>query len=219
MDLDGVESTVAKTLGGADELTVNDLSGTSLTDVKADLSATGGGDDAAADNVIVNGTPGDDVAVVSGAARSARVAGLSAGVSVSGAVAGSDRLRVNALAGDDVIDASGAAADTALLTLDGGADDDVLIGGAGPDTLLGGPGDDVLIGGPGNDTLDGGTGDNVVIQSLGADVVRGANVAGVKWLDKNARTVKGKTVFTVDGEKVKLPRVDLKQLTRGASVG
>ena len=59
----------------------------------------------------------------------------------------------------------------ALLTLDGGDGDDVLIGGDGDDTLLGGAGDDVLIGGAGTDTLDGGPGDNVVIQSLGADAV------------------------------------------------
>ena len=55
-----------------------------------------------------------------------------------------------------MVDASGLSADSALLTLDGGADDDVLIGGDGDDVLLGGPGDDVLIGGPGNDTIDGG---------------------------------------------------------------
>ena len=61
MDLNDVESIVARTLGGADIVTVNDLSGTDVTDVDADLAAAGGGDDAAADNVIVNGTNGDDV--------------------------------------------------------------------------------------------------------------------------------------------------------------
>ena len=38
MDLDDVESIVAKTLGGTDNLTVNDLSGTDVTDVEADLA-------------------------------------------------------------------------------------------------------------------------------------------------------------------------------------
>jgi Ca2+-binding RTX toxin-like protein len=217
MDLNGVESTIAKTLGGTDELVVNDLSGTNLTKVTADVAAQGGGDDLQPDNVVVTGTNNDDVAIVSGAARNAQVNGLPTVVSITGAVAGSDRLRVNTMAGDDVIDASGTAADTALLTLDGGDNDDVLIGGQGADVLLGGAGDDVLIGGPGNDTLDGGPGDNVVIQSLGADTVKTADVVGAKWLKKNARTVKGRTVLTVDGEKVKLPRADLKQITRGAT--
>jgi Ca2+-binding RTX toxin-like protein len=217
MDLDDLEFIVAKTLGGSDNLVVNDLSGTDVVNVVADLASSGGGDDAQADNVVVNGTTGDDVVSVTGAGPNVQVAGLPALVSVSGAIAGSDRLTVNALAGSDVVDASGLAAGSALLTLDGGDGDDVLVGGAGNDVLLGGEGDDVLVGGPGQDTVDGGPGDNVVIQSLGADTVKAADLAGVEWLTKNARTVKGKTVFTVDGENVKLPRADLKQLTRGAT--
>ena len=82
--------------------------------------------------------------------------GLPAQTSVRGAIAASDRLTIAAVGGDDVVDASALAANSALLTLDGGEGDDVLIGGAGDDTLLGGPGDDVLIGGPGTDTADGG---------------------------------------------------------------
>ena len=42
-------------------------------------------------------------------------------------------------------------------TLDGGADEDHLLGGAGADTPHGGTGNDVLIGGAGDDTLDGGS--------------------------------------------------------------
>ena len=84
---------------------------------------------------------------------------------MTGAVAGSDRVTVAALAGDDVVDGSGLAANSALLTLDGGDGDDVLIGGAGDDVLVGGSGDDVLIGGPGNDTNDGGAGTNTVLDT------------------------------------------------------
>jgi Ca2+-binding RTX toxin-like protein len=217
MDLNGVESTVVKALGGTDELTVNDLSGTNLTDVKADLAATNGGDDAAADNVIVNATNGDDVVSVTGSAGNVKASGLAAAVSATGVVAGSDRLTVNAMPGDDVIDASSVPATSALLTLNGGDGDDVILGGQGPDTLLGGPGDDVLIGGGGNDTIDGGPGDNVVIRSFGADKVKAANVVGTKWLKSNAKIIDGRTVLRVDGENVKLPRADLKQITRGAA--
>ena len=171
----------------------------------------------AADNVIANATNGDDVASVTGAGPNARCAASPPRVSVAGAVAGSDRLTVNALAGDDVIDASGLPAGTvALLTLDGGEGDDVLLGGAGDDTLLGGAGDDVLIGGPGTDTLDGAPGDDVVIQSLTAGRVRSAAVVGQGWLTAHARTGKaGKTVLVVDGEKRKLPRADRARLARG----
>ena len=65
-------------LGGADTLTVDDLSGTDVTEVNVDLAATGGGDDGAADNVIVNATNGDDVVDVAGDAAGAPVLGLAA---------------------------------------------------------------------------------------------------------------------------------------------
>jgi len=210
MDLNDVENIVAKTFGGADNLVVGDLSGTDLVDMVADLAASdAGGDDAAADNVITTGTNGDDVVSVAGAGTNTAVTGRSARVVMSGGIAGSDRLTVNALAGDDVIDASAVAASAGLLTLDGGDNDDVLLGGAGNDTLLGGAGDDVLLGGPGNDTTDGGTGDNVVIDSLTAGTVRSATTVGQRWLKTHARRVNGKTLLQVDGKEHKLPRADL----------
>ena len=135
---------------------------------------------------------------------------------MSGAIAGSDRITVNALDGGDVVDASGLAASAALLTLSGGDGDDVLIGGAGDDTLLGGAGDDVLIGGPGNDTIDGAPGDDVVIGSLSANTVTSAKAVGKRWVKRHARTVRGKTVLKVDGEKHRLPRAKLVRLVRDA---
>jgi Ca2+-binding RTX toxin-like protein len=217
MDLNDLESIVARTLGGTDKLVVGDLSGTDVTGVVADLAPFGGGDDAAADNVVVDGTNGDDVATVVGTGPNAQVSGLPALVSVSGAIAGSDRLTVRALAGSDVIDASGLSAGSALLTLDGGEGDDVLLGGSGDDTLLGDAGDDVLIGGPGNDTIDGGTGDNVVLDSFAANTVTSATTVGKRWLKRHARTVKGKTVLRFHGEKRTLPRAQVRGLARGVT--
>jgi Ca2+-binding RTX toxin-like protein len=188
MDLNDVESIVAKTLGGADNLVVNDLSATDVTDVKADLST----DDLAVANVIANATNGDDVAIVTGTGPNAQVSGLAARISVTGAIAGRARITVNALAGDDVVDASGLAATSALLTLDGGDNDDVLMGGDGDDLLLGGAGDDVLIGGPGNDDINGAPGDDVVL-ARAANSVRSATVVAGRWLQAHARIVKGKT--------------------------
>ena len=217
MDLDNVESIVAKTLGGTDDLVVNDLSGTDVVNVVADLSATGGGDDGQPDNVVVNGTNGDDVAVITGTGPDAQVADLSALVSVSGAIAGSDRLTVNGLAGADVVDASELSSDSALLTLDGGDGDDVLIGGQGNDALFGGAGDDVLIGGPGDDTIDGGPGDNVVLDARAANTVSPARSSGQEWLASHARTVEGKTVLDVGGRAQTLPRADLPEIISEAA--
>jgi Ca2+-binding RTX toxin-like protein len=166
MDLNGVEGIDFNARGGADTITVNDLSGTDLTQLNLDLanppgSGTGDGQ---ADAVIVNGTNGADAIAVAGNANGTSVFGLAALVNITGAEAANDRLTVNALAGDDVVDASGLSADAIQLTANGGDGNDVLIGGAGNDTLTGGNGDDILEGGLGLDNLDGGPGDNILIQ-------------------------------------------------------
>jgi Ca2+-binding RTX toxin-like protein len=216
MDLDDVEGVDFNALGGADNVLVHDLSGTDLTEVNTNLAAATGAGDAAPDNVIVEGTEGDDVSVIAGDASGVAVLGLAARVNITGAEAANDRLRINMRAGDDVVDATSLAAGSIQLTADGGDDDDVLLGGAGDDVLLGGAGDDVLIGGPGNDTIDGGPGSNVVIQSLGPDTVSAAATVGTEWLEGHARIVDGKTVLDVGGRKHTLPRADLHELARGA---
>jgi Ca2+-binding RTX toxin-like protein len=164
MDVDGVERFGLAALGGADTITVDDLSATSLSQIDLALAATVGGGDGQADRVIVNATNGDDAIIVVGSAGQLVVNGLHAKVTVSDAEVALDALTVNALAGNDVVDASALAANVMTLTTDGGDGDDVLIGSAGGDTIFGRAGDDVLIGGPGVDILDGGTGNNVVIQ-------------------------------------------------------
>lgn len=164
MDLNETEAINFNALGGADKITVNDLSGTDVTEVNLNLAVIGGGGDGVADNVLVNGTDGDDVAVVVGDASGQSVMGLAAQVNITGAEAALDRLTVTALAGDDVVEATGLAAGSILFTADGREGDDILEGGGGDDMLIGGDGDDILVGGPGQDVLDGGAGDNVLIQ-------------------------------------------------------
>src|SRR5262249_27432645 len=164
MDLNAVERIDFNALGGADQITVHDLSGTDVTEINLNLALAGGAGDGAADNVIVEGTGGDDVISVSGTPGAATVAGLSATINITGAEAANDRLTVNALAGDDVVEASGLVAGVIQFTANGGDGNDVLIGSDGDDTLNGEAGDDVLIGGPGNDILDGGTGNNIIFQ-------------------------------------------------------
>jgi RTX calcium-binding nonapeptide repeat (4 copies) len=211
MDLDDVEFIVAKMLGGADRLAVHDLSGTDVVNVIADLNVPSG-DDLAADNVVVDGTNGSDIASIIGAGTNVQVSDLAALISVSGGFAATDQLTVSTLVGDDVIDASAVAAGAMLLTLDGGDNDDVLVGGAGDDTLLGGEGDDVLFGGPGNDTIDGGPGDNIVIDEFGLNAVTSATVGDKDWVKKHVHKADGKTVVDHKGKARALPHADLNQL-------
>jgi Ca2+-binding RTX toxin-like protein len=164
MDLNDVEGIDFNALGGADNVTVHDMSGTDLVEVNLNLAQSGGAGDSAADSVTVLGTNDDDVILAVGDASGVSVLGLATQVNITGHEAANDRLTVNALAGDDVIEASGLAAGAIQFTGNGGDDDDVLVGGENADVLSGGDGDDVLVGGAGIDILDGGDGDNVVIQ-------------------------------------------------------
>ena len=166
MDLNDVESIDFIARGGADTITVGDLSGTDVTEVNLNLESTPGSGvgDGQADNVIVQGTSDDDIAMAIGDASGTSLLGLAAQINITGAEAANDRLTVNTLAGDDVVEGSGLAAGAIQLTANGGDNNDVLVGGDGADVLLGGDGDDVLVGGPGQDLLDGGPGDDIEIQ-------------------------------------------------------
>jgi Ca2+-binding RTX toxin-like protein len=166
MDVNGVEQVNVAAKGGADTITVNDLSGTGVTQVNLDLAgAPGSGTgDGAADTVIVNGTPGNDAVAVAGGAGGISVVGLSEAVNISGAEAANDQLIVRAEGGADAVNALRLAAGAIQLTEDGGDGTDVLIGSQGDDHLIGGAGNDLLIGGPGHDVLDGGPGNNILIQ-------------------------------------------------------
>jgi Ca2+-binding RTX toxin-like protein len=174
MDTHGVEAIDFNALGGADNVTIGDLTGTDVKQVTIDLAASIGGTagDGANDTVTVNGTSGSDVIVVTIENGALVILGLASKIVIEH-FDFNDTIHIAGLGGDDVIEASGVGADGPKLILDGGDGADVLIGGAGNDTLLGGAGDDVLIGGPGQDVLDGGPGDNVVIQSIVANPAPG----------------------------------------------
>jgi Ca2+-binding RTX toxin-like protein len=171
MDLDNVETVDVKAKGGADNITVDDLSKTDVDKVNIDL----GGADGASDTVVLNATNGDDAITITNNNGVVTVTGLGREVTISNFDA-NDRIVINGLGGDDVIEASGLTG--MLLTANGDDGDDVLIGSAGNDTLTGGAGDDVLIGGPGVDILDGGTGDNILIQSLTVAPMASSNSTG-----------------------------------------
>jgi len=173
MDTNGVETIHFNALGGADLITVNDLSGTDVKTVDIDLGVVGGGDDGAPDTVVINGTSGNDTIALSLVNGKLVVDGLAYQVVIEDFHIG-DRIQINGLGGDDVIDASALGALAATLSFDGGQGNDILIGGAGADVLVGNDGDDVLIGNAGQDVLDGGTGSNTLFQDLAATVTNGA---------------------------------------------
>ena len=101
MDTAGVERVDFNALGGADLATVNDLSGTDVSDVRLDLAGTLGGasGDGQTDRVVVNATDGEDTINVQGDADVVKVSGLAATVAILHSEAANDRLEVNTLDG------------------------------------------------------------------------------------------------------------------------
>jgi Ca2+-binding RTX toxin-like protein len=220
MDLNDVERIDFNALGGADRVTVHDLSGTDVVEVNVNLAGTlnGGAGDSAADQVIVNGTGGDDIALIVGDASGVSVLGLAAQVNITRSEAALDRLHIVTGDGDDVIEASGVQAGAIGLVLDGGAGNDVIIGSDGDDVLIGGEGDDVLIGGGGNDVFDFGPGDDIEIQDFtaGQDKVDLRSIAGAdgfEWVLARAKDVGGSTVIDFgDGDEMTLANVTVASL-------
>jgi Ca2+-binding RTX toxin-like protein len=204
MDLNGVEHVNVVALGGADTITVNDLTGTNVNQVAIELAATPGSGvgDGQADTIVINGTNGNDVITVTENNGVVTVSGLATDVTITGFEAANDRIVINGLGGDDVIEASGLSG--MQLIANGGDGDDVLIGSAGNDTLTGGAGDDVLIGGPGQDILDGGPGNNINIQSV---IFAPGNSAGIGHAALLGQFMASSFVTTGDGQGA-LPIVD-----------
>jgi Ca2+-binding RTX toxin-like protein len=163
MDSDDVEVVDLNALGNVDKLTVNDLSGTDMVEINSNLAGTLGGaaGDGQADNVIVNGTNGNDVIDVVGAGTSASVLGLSARVNITNSEGANDSLAINTLGGEDGVTATTLPAGVIKLTIDGGVGDDSLLGSQGADVFLARGGDDFLFGDNGNDLALMGTEDDV----------------------------------------------------------
>ena len=181
MDLNSIEQIKIATLGGEDNVTVNDLTGTGVNEVFVQLGSSAGGGDGQPDTVVVNGTATDDTIRVSTAGAAVVVTGLSAKTNVNGIDPGSvDALTINGLGGDDNINASQLRAGQVKLTINGGDGNDLITGSAGDDLVFGGRGNDTALLGGGNDTFvwNPGDGSDTVDGQTGVDTLlfNGANV-------------------------------------------
>ena len=170
----GVEQLLLTAGGGADVVTVGDLTGTGLSSLDADLAVAAAGD-AAADSVVVEGTSAPDVIQAAGVASTVQVSGMPATVNVLGSEAANDSLTVRGLGGNDTLSGSAGLAALIRLTLDGGDGNDTVNGGNGADTVVAGSGNDTVDGNGGNDTAFLGDGNDTFVWDPGdgSDVVEG----------------------------------------------
>ncbi len=207
MDTAGVERVDFNALGGADLVTVNDLSGTDVSDVNVDLAGTLGGatGDGQADSVIVNGTNGNDTINVSGDASGVAVSGLAAPVAIEHQEP-NDGLTVNGLGGNDAISAATLAAQAITLTLDGGAGDDTIAGARGAEVAIGGDGNDSIDGNGGNDAAFLGAGDDTFVWDPGdgSDTIEGED--GADRMLFNGANVAEKIELSANGNRLRFTR-------------
>jgi Ca2+-binding RTX toxin-like protein len=197
MDLNGVENVELRALGGADALTVGDLSGTDLTRLDFDGRGPNGGPDATADSVTVNGTNGADAIFVGGDTGGVRVSGLHTEVNIFSQDPTLDSLTVNGQGGDDVINSQSLRAGSIQLAVNGGDGNDFLIGGDSDEVLNGGRGSDTALMGAGDDTFVWNPGD-------GSDIVEGQ--AGFDAMQFNGANIAEKIDIAANGGRVRFTR-------------
>jgi Ca2+-binding RTX toxin-like protein len=153
---DGVDTLIHEGTDGADDIEVRN--GAEIVEVRA-----GAGDDrveigtdawevhtdlgSGLDRAVVNDS--DEGNQTSVSAFSGRVSVLAGVWATFAGAEPTDRLRVNGNGGRDILSAS---TDAMALTLDGGDDTDVILGGPGRDLLIGGDDFDDIKGGRGDDT-------------------------------------------------------------------
>jgi Ca2+-binding RTX toxin-like protein len=137
LDVDGVEAAAIRALGGADDVTAGDLTGTDLRNVAVDLGAFDGSGDAAIDHVVAQGTDGPDRVTLSSEGATAIISGLKPVVRVTGAET-QDSTTAALLDGDDTINSSAVATGAARVDADGGAGTDTATyTGTGDDDEIG----------------------------------------------------------------------------------
>ncbi len=203
MDTNGVERVDFNALGGADTVTVNDLTATHVDDVNVDLAGTLGGatGDGQPDRITVHATDRRDAIDVAGDISGVTVSGLSALVAIQHQEP-TDALAVNGLGRDDVISAAALAAQAITLSLDGGTGDDAIAGGQGIETMLGGDGNDSLDGNRGNDLALMGAGDDTFVWDPGdgSDTIEGQD--GADTMLFNGANVPENVSLTANGNRL-----------------
>jgi len=122
MDTNGIETVNVRPLGGTDNVTVGDLTGTDVDTVSVDLSGTSNTPDGAADTVTVDGTSRRDRVDVSRFGSTISVAGLQAETNIFGSDPTLDTLQIQTFEGTDDVTVAQDVADLIVPVIDLGAD-------------------------------------------------------------------------------------------------
>jgi Ca2+-binding RTX toxin-like protein len=207
MDLNDVERVTFNALGGTDDITVRDTTGTDLQEVKIDLAGEllGTTSDGQVDTVTIEGSSEADQIDVLAFNGGLATLGTSAFITIDHFDA-TDRVVLSGGDGDDKLSASSAIASTIQLVFDGGVGDDEMSGSSGADTFVGGAGDDFVTGNRGDDVAHLGAGDDFFIWNPGdgSDTIEGGE--GTDFMGFRGANVAENVNIVADGERVKMFR-------------
>ena len=120
MDMNHVEQLALAALGGSDNITINDLSGTDFRRADINLAGSAGTSDGVLDNVTVNGSNRADHVNVTGDGSAVDVTGLRTETTITGADT-RDHLQVNTQDGNDTVHVDPSATALIGVTTDLGA--------------------------------------------------------------------------------------------------
>jgi Ca2+-binding RTX toxin-like protein len=120
MDMNHVEQLALAALGGTDNITINDLTGTDFRRADIDLAGSTGASDGVLDNVVVNGSNRADHVAVTGDGSAIDVAGLRTETTITGADT-RDHLQINTQDGNDSVHVDPSATALIGVTTDLGA--------------------------------------------------------------------------------------------------
>ncbi len=216
LDIDGVEQLDLEARGGQDVLTMNDLAGTDLVRVNADLEAVADGEagDGQADSVVLHGSGSAEVVSIGVRKGVVEVEGLSAAVRVAHGEPALDTVRYVVLGADEVhllgtkrpdvisiapspvVGALRASADTFPVAVDvSGGGLLAVFGLRGADQIVAATSgilalgiDLELDGGTGKDVITGGDGDDVLFGGSGKDLVSGGRGSDLLFLQGGSDT-------------------------------
>jgi hypothetical protein len=177
---------------GADNVTVDDLTGTAATQVDMHAQTA----DLRVDTLKVAGGSGPETLRATTSGTTHAVSGLGATVRLVDPERG-EKLVIDGRGGDDTVDASGVEREKIQPFLNGGAGKDLVVGSSGQDVLSGGAGVDVAFMGGGLDTFNWAPGD-------GNDIVEGG--AGTDFLNMTGSAANERFEISAVGTRTRLRR-------------
>jgi Ca2+-binding RTX toxin-like protein len=201
MDLNDIERIEFNALGGADNVVVNNLSGTDVKQVAIDLGLAGAGD-LQTDFVTFTGSDAGTAINVGLAGKLVSVSGLPYQATIANGET-TDTIKAVGLGGNDILTVSAAAAAAIIVNLDGGAGNDTVNGSILGDSLFGGADNDRLTGGKGDDQMFGDAGDDRFIHNTGdgTDLMEGGD--GTDTVEINGSNAAEVFTFTANGTRIR----------------